>query len=518
MLVLGFAASTAAASQIISTSTITGLTFGVNDRGEAMLSYISHGRTVHVLAWGAQDAVAATATATQVSFQLAYDGGYTKYFRDNAAAQAAVKNLRDLQGQMARASIAGDNPERYSLKPKIAAAFAGLALLRTRATNYWQTFTCPTYHGPAIVDVVAACNGPDGSYWVAQSGQGHVPNSKTGPAVVAAPAGVWLRHPTGGASTVTGSRGVTVNAATGVALGVNPKGEAMLSYTSGGKIVHVLAWGREASVGPPKQVKFTLAYDGGYTKYFRENPVAQAAIKNLRDLQRQMARATAARDNPQRYSLKPRIAAAYATNYWQTCTCPPYDGPTVADMVIACKAPDGSYWAIQSWDRDLPDYGVTPTEAQSQIEVHLAHWTGQIPTLTVVADWAYGGQWNHLWGTYTYNGGGIHGYKSTSRGVPLDLFGRNLYVDTYDSAYGRGWWRENGFLTHNPGGTWCYSVNPHGSHPAGTGSQYRLTILGLGVTPDVSVIVPAPGPYDKAGQAADHAALRALHDPLCIPH
>ena len=191
-------------------------------------------------------------------------------------------------------------------------------------------------------------------------------------------------------------------------------------------------------------------------------------------------------------------------------------------MVTACKAPDGSYWAVQSWDRDLPDYGVKPSVAQSQIEVHLAHWTGDLPVLDVHVDWAYGGQWNHLWGTYTYNGVGVHGFASTPAGQPLDTFGRNLYVDTYDSAYGPGWQRENSFLMHGPDGTWCYSVNPHTvngvTHPAGTGSQYRLTILGPGVTPDVSVTVDAPGPYDRAAQQPDNDALSALGDPKCVPH
>jgi len=102
--------------------------------------------------------------------------------------------------------------------------------------------------------------------------------------------------------------------------------------------------------------------------------------------------------------------------------------------------------------------------------------------------------------------------------VPLDAFGRNVYVDTLDSAYGPGWKRENSFLTHGPGGTWCYSVNPHGSHPAGTGSQYRITILGPGVVPDVGLTISAPAPFNKAVQARSSADLRALRDPRCVPH
>jgi hypothetical protein len=340
------------------------------------------------------------------------------------------------------------------------------------------------------------------------------------------------------APAASASQIVSTSTVSALTLGVNGKGQAMVSYRSGGHEVHVLAWGavnavqatpiqRNAALqvtGIPTQVKFHLAYDGGYRL---ESGRRQAELRHLRDLQQELEQATAAGNNPLRWALGPRIRAAYAklaslrnaaTNYWRTFSCPGYDGPRLADLVAACKAPDGSYWAVQSWDRDLPDYGLPPNATETQMEVHLSHWTGPLPILAVHADWGYHGRWQHLWGTYTYLGSGIHGYHSTPQGVPLDLFGRNLYLDTYDSIYGPGWRRENSFLTHNPRGSWCYSVNPHGGHPAGVGTHYRLTILGLGVTPDVSVVVTAPAPYNRRTQAAANAALRALHDPLCVPH
>ena len=146
--------------------------------------------------------------------------------------------------------------------------------------------------------------------------------------------------------------------------------------------------------------------------------------------------------------------------------------------------------------------------------------TGQAKsTCEVHVDWAYHGRWNHFWGTYTYQGHGVYGFKSTSHGTPLDTYGRVLYVDTFNSAYGPGWMRENSFLMHRPLGSWCYSVNPHGSHPAGTGSHYRFTIEGPGVTPDVGTLAMAPTtPWDKVAQAPSNAALAAFNDPLCRPH
>src|SRR5438477_6886995 len=70
----------AGASQVISTSTATGLTLGVNSKGEALLTYKQDGRLVHVLAWGAVNAVAPTPGGTQVAFKLDYSGGFDKYY------------------------------------------------------------------------------------------------------------------------------------------------------------------------------------------------------------------------------------------------------------------------------------------------------------------------------------------------------------------------------------------------------------------------------------------------------
>ena len=47
---------------------------------------------------------------------------------------------------------------------------------------------------------------------------------------------------------------------------------------------------------------------------------------------------------------------------WKTFRneCRPYDGPPLAYLVAACTAPDGSYWALQSWQRNLPHRGCAP--------------------------------------------------------------------------------------------------------------------------------------------------------------
>ena len=276
------------------------------------------------------------------------------------------------------------------------------------------------------------------------------------------------------ASTANASQLIDRNAQN-VKLEVNTKGEALLTYTAGGQLKHVLAWGAVNAIAPTRsrpQLAFKLDYAGGWGKYHRD--------------------------------------------YWKTFknACSAYDGPQLAWSVTACKAPDGSYWALQAWQRMLPNYGVAPTAAQSVWELRLSHWTGQLSVLTIQTDWAWH-QWDHLFGTFTYDGSPVYGFKATAGGNPLDSFGRNVYVDTYDSAYGAGWKRENSFLTHTSTGAFCYSVNPHGDHPAGKGTKYRATVEGPGVTPDVMWEGLAPGPYDKAADLVANQAIQALGDRQC---
>src|SRR5215472_13420117 len=80
--------SSAGASQIVSTSTGSNLHLQLNSKGEALLSYRAGGKPVHVLVWGAVNAVATNPGAHQVAFQLDYSGGYQKYFLRNPKAQA----------------------------------------------------------------------------------------------------------------------------------------------------------------------------------------------------------------------------------------------------------------------------------------------------------------------------------------------------------------------------------------------------------------------------------------------
>jgi hypothetical protein len=272
--------------------------------------------------------------------------------------------------------------------------------------------------------------------------------------------------------------------ATQISLEVNTKEQAMLQYKVGVRHRHVLVWGAvnarnsvAGSNGKPNQVEFKVDYSGGWASFGRV--------------------------------LYPTFKDA----------CRRYTGPAIPYLVVGCDAPDGSYWAVQSWQSELPDLGFTPwLPKQSSWRLKIAHWTGQPAKLDAYAYWTGSGKVHSLFGKFTYAGKPVFGFKTTPYGEPLDTYGRLIYLDTFNSMYGSGWRRENSFVPHAPNGNFCYgfkTYDPHtggysappgykGLRGPGNGSRYRLVAVGPGVTPDVATYVKGLGPYDP-GDPADVA-------------
>lgn len=261
-----------------------------------------------------------------------------------------------------------------------------------------------------------------------------------------------------------------------IRLAVNVRGKALVTYRDNGRLRHLLAWGavdarvRPATPDGPPQVAFKLDYSGGWGTFRR--PV------------------------------------------WKTFAdaCRPYDGPALAWFVTACKAPDGSYWALQSWQTRLPDLGFAPWLApQSTWWLHLSHWRGPLAKLEVYTDWLSGEHFEEVFGLYTYRGLGIRGFGTTSGGAPTDGYGRLVYIDTHNSVYGAGWRRDTSIVSHGVAGIFCHGfvpVDPYSgsyAHPKNTphrlrgpgkGDKYRITVTGPGVTPDLLWQGPGLHRYD----------------------
>ena len=181
---------------------------------------------------------------------------------------------------------------------------------------------------------------------------------------------------------------------------MNGKGEALLTYRrADGRLRRVLAWGainaRAPSAEVP-QVRFRWDYAGGW------GSTERASTGGVQE------------------SLRP------------------YDGPPPM-LVAACKAPNGTYWTVQAWQRRLPLLGFDPwLPHQTNWEFHVAHFAGELPRLELHPNWTYDGRWQGVFGRYSYLGQPVFGYGSTAKGVPKDKYGRNLYIDTLNSAYGPG--------------------------------------------------------------------------------
>ncbi|MHB8470014.1 MAG: hypothetical protein ACYDCH_09700 [Gaiellaceae bacterium] len=286
--------------------------------------------------------------------------------------------------------------------------------------------------------------------------------------------------------------------ATQLKLAVNQKGEALLTYQAAGKLKHVLVWGAVDALQPLQgehQVAFKLDYSGGYGKYHKV--------------------------------------------YWLTFKnqCLKYSGPVLPNVIAECKAPDGSFWAVQQWPQPLPDLGFTPWTPQLRAQwLEVSHWTSDVAKLTAYTDWVYGGRFQQVFGQMTYRGNPVYGFGTTNVGAPTDGFGRLIYLDTHNSIYGSGWRRENSFVPHNPTGVYCYGFYPFDptrggyQHPPGqtamrgpgTGDLYRLTASGPGVTPNVAIAVKALHPYDATNeddasyQDAQAALLQSYGDKSCM--
>jgi hypothetical protein len=286
--------------------------------------------------------------------------------------------------------------------------------------------------------------------------------------------------------------------ATNVKIATNTKGEALITYTKGGATRHVLVWGAMGAKEPSqggKQVSFKVDYSGGYKEY------------------------------------RPKV-------YWKTfgSYCGQYDGPAIPNMVAACRAKDGTYWAAQSWQRALPDLGFAPwTPALSSHWLEISHWTGDLAQIQTGTDWVYSGRYEQIFGRVTYGGSPVYGFGTTRVGAPTDAYGRLVYLDTFNSSYGTGWRRENSFVPHNPTGVFCYgfySFDPTkggyqhppgqtGQRGPGVGQKYRLTLSGPGVTPNVEVVINGQGSYDKNDptktdmQRTQSAVLASWNDKQC---
>ncbi|MGI9657792.1 MAG: hypothetical protein ACR2OD_02705, partial [Gaiellaceae bacterium] len=123
------------------------------------------------------------------------------------------------------------------------------------------------------------------------------------------------------------------------------------------------------------------------------------------------------------------------------------------------RTPDGRLWALQAWRR----LGSGP------VELMFSRWRGAPTKLTLSAACC---KWRSetIQGRASFHGKPVHGFSATRDGVPLDPFGRNVYLDT---RRGGKWQRMMGILAQRPQGKFRLWIRPHWR-----GTIYRGTIRG----------------------------------------
>ncbi len=105
-----------------------------------------------------------------------------------------------------------------------------------------------------------------------------------------------------------------------VTLRVNARGQALVGYRAKSKRWTVLAWGAINARHPvPGRPQVAFRIDSG-----RLGNVSEDALRGFRN------------------------------------ACGRYSGPPLAWFVTGCTMPDGSHWALQAWQRGLPNLGLDP--------------------------------------------------------------------------------------------------------------------------------------------------------------
>ena len=137
----------------------------------------------------------------------------------------------------------------------------------------------------------------------------------------------------------------------------------------------------------------------------------------------------------------------------------PTTATTVPMALVVRQTPNGSFWALQAWRR----------LRTGPLELRFSRWKGAPTVLTLGAVCC---KWRseNVVGQATFHGRPIFGHHATSTGVPLDTYGRNVYLDTLRNG---AWRRMMGILTHRNTGRFSLWIRPYWR-----GTDYRGTIIG----------------------------------------
>ena len=158
--------------------------------------------------------------------------------------------------------------------------------------------------------------------------------------------------------------------------------------------------------------------------------------------------------------------------------------PAARHVVTGCKAPDGSYWALQRWQRLAADARRRPVAAgHTAVELHLSHWTGPLPARGL-AELDVRRPLAGPLRTADVSGEPVHGFRTPSRPVATPTR-RSSTSTRFNSPYGPGWKPDTGDRAPTSGTAPSVTASSPQALPpglsvaggarAGNGERHRVT-------------------------------------------
>jgi hypothetical protein len=151
----------------------------------------------------------------------------------------------------------------------------------------------------------------------------------------------------------------------------------------------------------------------------------------------------------------------------------PASGVALPSLLVLRKTPDGSYWALQSWQ-----------EPGDPSELHLSRWKGDPTQLTLQLD-----PGAKLSGTATFEGAPVHGLSPSPGGKKPKIY---VFLDCFGCPAAKtGWGKMLGVPPAADGSFRVYVQSKW------IGSKYRASVAGPNTAttwaPDASVTINAGG-------------------------
>ncbi len=168
----------------------------------------------------------------------------------------------------------------------------------------------------------------------------------------------------------------------------------------------------------------------------------------------QVTWARAARTSARTAVVRRDGSLAFGRRVCRRTTAVPVAAARLPMAVVVVRDRAGHFHALQAWRR----------LARGPVELRYSRWTGSPTRLRLQA------AGRRVRGGLTFHGRAVYGTSSTPQGVPLDPYGRNVYLDSHRDGE---WHRMMGILTHRPTGLFALWIRPHWE-----GESYRGRVIG----------------------------------------